>query len=101
MVTMDVKKGKADVTDIQEMIGKFSLDIVTCQKILLHYMISVNPCGDVPTGTGSGSEGPTGTGSGSGGPTVTEPCEVSSPGGCLLSFCYTYRTTQWDGVYRY
>merc|ERR1719481_1992725 len=65
MVTMDVKKGKADVTDIQEMI--------------------VNPCGDVPTGTGSGSEGPTGTGSGSegptgtgsgsGGPTVTEPCE--------------------------
>ena len=51
----------------------------------------MNPCGDVPTGTGSGSEGPTGTGSGSvgptgtgsgsGGPTVTEPCEVSSLGG--------------------
>ena len=82
MVTMDVKKGKADVTDIQPMIGKFSLDIITSQNIIVFFL--VNPCGDVPTGTGSGSEGPTGTGSGSGGPTVTEPCEVSSLGGYFL-----------------
>ena len=29
IVTMDVKKGKADVTDIQDMIGKSSLDNAT------------------------------------------------------------------------
>merc|ERR1711962_1742790 len=58
----------------------------------------VNPCGDVPTGTGSGSEGPTGTGSGSGGPTVTEPCEDCYEGvkvkngkkTCTCDFCFTY-----------
>merc|ERR1711905_20191 len=39
VVSMEVKKGKADITEIEDMI--------------------VIPCGEAPTGTGSGSEGPT------------------------------------------